>query len=220
MSLLFPSANASANQVRLPCARVQVRGRRYRVPLSGLIPTYVVLARRSPPSPGPCSPLGHQADKFPFDSRTVPFFRVAILPTNGHHLTLEDDIEPNLLGEDIHVAPTRIVSLENSLNGTVFPQDEIVSRLVSQRRSGQVETDELTQPVAILLLRSGSRSSCTSRDSSCTAMELGTFSYFAPTCFRLSLDPELRSSSSLFLHYPESGTLPPKLARRLRRSLT
>ncbi|KAH8090382.1 putative threonine aldolase [Filobasidium floriforme] len=51
----------------------------------------------------------------------------ALPPRNGHHLTLEDDILPNLqLGNDIHTAPTRLICLENTLAGTVFPQDEIV----------------------------------------------------------------------------------------------
>jgi threonine aldolase len=30
------------------------------------------------------------------------------------------------LGNDIHTAPTRLICLENTLAGTVFPQDEIV----------------------------------------------------------------------------------------------
>ncbi len=51
----------------------------------------------------------------------------SVVPANGHHLTLEDDIRPNLeLGEDIHTAPTRLISLENTLSGMIFPQDEIV----------------------------------------------------------------------------------------------
>ncbi|GHJ84499.1 hypothetical protein NliqN6_0901 [Naganishia liquefaciens] len=50
----------------------------------------------------------------------------AIAPANGKHLTLEDDVLPNLeLGEDVHTAPTRLISLENTLSGMVFPQREI-----------------------------------------------------------------------------------------------
>jgi threonine aldolase len=50
----------------------------------------------------------------------------AIAPANGKHLTLEDDVLPNLeLGEDIHIAPTRLISLENTLSGMVFPQHEV-----------------------------------------------------------------------------------------------
>lgn len=51
----------------------------------------------------------------------------SIVPANGHHLTLADDVLPNLeLGEDIHTAPTRLISLENTLSGMIFPQEEIV----------------------------------------------------------------------------------------------
>ncbi|KAM0750722.1 aromatic amino acid beta-eliminating lyase/threonine aldolase [Meredithblackwellia eburnea MCA 4105] len=50
---------------------------------------------------------------------------LAILPSNGHHLTLEDVEENIVRGDDIHSAPTRVVALENTLSGTIFPQDEI-----------------------------------------------------------------------------------------------
>ncbi|KAL7410835.1 pyridoxal phosphate-dependent transferase [Mrakia frigida] len=50
-----------------------------------------------------------------------------VLPTNGHHLTLEDDVEHNLvLDDNILQAPTKVVALENTLSGTIFPQEEIV----------------------------------------------------------------------------------------------
>ncbi|EJF66504.1 pyridoxal phosphate-dependent transferase [Dichomitus squalens] len=49
-----------------------------------------------------------------------------VIPSNGHHLTLEDVQEHVVLGDEIHSAPTAIISLENTLNGTIFPQDEIV----------------------------------------------------------------------------------------------
>jgi threonine aldolase len=49
-----------------------------------------------------------------------------LVPANGIHLTLED-IEPALqLGEDIHIAPTKLICLENTLSGMIFPQEEIV----------------------------------------------------------------------------------------------
>jgi len=48
-----------------------------------------------------------------------------IVPSNGHHLTLED-IMPHLqLGDNIHYRPTKLICLENTLAGTVFPQEEI-----------------------------------------------------------------------------------------------
>ncbi|KAF9297049.1 Threonine aldolase [Mortierella antarctica] len=51
---------------------------------------------------------------------------VPIMPANGHHLTVED-LEPRLVQDvDVHYAPTRVVSLENTLNGTIMPLEEIV----------------------------------------------------------------------------------------------
>ncbi len=50
----------------------------------------------------------------------------ALVPANGKYLTVED-IEPNLeLGENIHIAPTKLICLENTLSGMVFPQEEVV----------------------------------------------------------------------------------------------
>nr|XP_031861296.1 uncharacterized protein CI109_003268 [Kwoniella shandongensis]KAA5528368.1 hypothetical protein CI109_003268 [Kwoniella shandongensis] len=49
-----------------------------------------------------------------------------LVPSNGIHLTVED-IEPALqLGDNIHIAPTKLICLENTLSGIVFPQDEAV----------------------------------------------------------------------------------------------
>ncbi|KAG7753921.1 hypothetical protein KL911_002397 [Ogataea haglerorum] len=49
-----------------------------------------------------------------------------VIPANGLHLTLED-IQRHYIPDngDIHSAPTRVVSLENTLHGLVFPIDEI-----------------------------------------------------------------------------------------------
>jgi len=49
-----------------------------------------------------------------------------IVPSNGHHLTLEDVIPHLQLGENIHYRPTKLICLENTLAGTIFPQEEIV----------------------------------------------------------------------------------------------
>lgn len=50
-----------------------------------------------------------------------------IIPANGLYLTLDDDIIPNFVPEDgeIHSAPTKVISLENTLSGTIFPLEEI-----------------------------------------------------------------------------------------------
>jgi len=50
----------------------------------------------------------------------------AVKPTNGHHLTLEDVKGHVILTDDVHYAPTRVIALENTLDGCIFPQDEIV----------------------------------------------------------------------------------------------
>ncbi|KAF8446257.1 pyridoxal phosphate-dependent transferase [Boletus edulis BED1] len=50
---------------------------------------------------------------------------IPIFPENGHHLTWED-IEPRIVsGTDVHVAPTRVIALENTLNGTIIPQEDV-----------------------------------------------------------------------------------------------
>ncbi|KAG5648180.1 hypothetical protein DXG03_006135 [Asterophora parasitica] len=59
-----------------------------------------------------------------------------VIPSNGHHLTLAD-VEPEvILGEDIHFAPTEIISLENTLNGTIFPQQDIIEISTYARSHG------------------------------------------------------------------------------------
>ncbi|KAI8136913.1 pyridoxal phosphate-dependent transferase [Fennellomyces sp. T-0311] len=47
-----------------------------------------------------------------------------VICRNGIHVTA-DEIEGNLIEADIHTAPTRVVSLENTLSGLVLPIDEI-----------------------------------------------------------------------------------------------
>ncbi|KAJ7139900.1 pyridoxal phosphate-dependent transferase [Mycena epipterygia] len=51
----------------------------------------------------------------------------AVIPSNGHHLTLDDVRENMIVGSDVHLAPTEVVALENTLNGTIFPQEEIIA---------------------------------------------------------------------------------------------
>ncbi|KAJ7293353.1 pyridoxal phosphate-dependent transferase [Mycena rebaudengoi] len=51
----------------------------------------------------------------------------AVIPSNGHHLTLDDVRQNLILGSDVHFAPTEVVALENTLNGTIYPQEEIVA---------------------------------------------------------------------------------------------
>lgn len=60
----------------------------------------------------------------------------ALVPSNGHHLTLDDIDERVITGDDIHSAPTKIVALENTLSGMVFPQDEIVKISDAMHKEG------------------------------------------------------------------------------------
>ncbi|KAF2675488.1 l-allo-threonine aldolase [Microthyrium microscopicum] len=47
-----------------------------------------------------------------------------LVPKNGHHLTLEDIQANAVLDDDVHGCPTKVISLENTINGTVIPLDE------------------------------------------------------------------------------------------------
>ncbi|KAI9480701.1 MAG: pyridoxal phosphate-dependent transferase [Benjaminiella poitrasii] len=58
-----------------------------------------------------------------------------VVAANGIHITA-DEIEANLLGDDIYSAPTRVVSLENTLNGMIFPIEEIVKISQMARERG------------------------------------------------------------------------------------
>jgi threonine aldolase len=52
---------------------------------------------------------------------------------NGVHITAEEVIN-NIVEEDLHTAPTKVVSLENTLNGMIFPIEEI-KRISEHARS-------------------------------------------------------------------------------------
>ncbi|KAF9438278.1 Threonine aldolase [Entomortierella beljakovae] len=48
-----------------------------------------------------------------------------VTPANGRYLTVEDISSRIVLDVDVHYAPTRVISLENTLNGTIMPIKEI-----------------------------------------------------------------------------------------------
>ncbi|CCM02193.1 uncharacterized protein FIBRA_04273 [Fibroporia radiculosa] len=50
-----------------------------------------------------------------------------VLPSNGHHLTLEDVQNNVVISSDVHSCPTAIIELENTLNGTIIPQEEVIA---------------------------------------------------------------------------------------------
>ncbi|KAK5056706.1 hypothetical protein LTR84_012238 [Exophiala bonariae] len=49
----------------------------------------------------------------------------AVQPANNHHLTLEDIQKHAVISDDVHHAPTRVISLENTLDGTILPLSEV-----------------------------------------------------------------------------------------------
>jgi threonine aldolase len=48
-----------------------------------------------------------------------------VIPKNGSYLTLEDIKKHIVLSDDVHACPTRVISLENTLNGTIMPLAEV-----------------------------------------------------------------------------------------------
>uniref|UniRef100_A0A8H7YAX0 Aromatic amino acid beta-eliminating lyase/threonine aldolase domain-containing protein n=1 Tax=Psilocybe cubensis TaxID=181762 RepID=A0A8H7YAX0_PSICU len=52
---------------------------------------------------------------------------IAVVPTNKHHLTLQDVKDNIIISNDTHFAPTEVVALENTLNGTIIPQEEVIA---------------------------------------------------------------------------------------------
>lgn len=49
----------------------------------------------------------------------------AIRPLNGRYLTVLDAKKHAVLAYDVHKAPTRVVSIENTNSGTVIPLEEL-----------------------------------------------------------------------------------------------
>lgn len=48
-----------------------------------------------------------------------------VRPSNGIHLTLEDVREHAHIDDNVHTCPTRVISLENTLNGMLMPLSEV-----------------------------------------------------------------------------------------------
>ncbi len=73
---------------------------------------------------------------------------IPIKPSNGHHLTWDDDIRPALVLDqhEVHSAPTRLVCLENTLNGSIFPQAEIL-RIAQGLRDLHAEHSQRLDPL-------------------------------------------------------------------------
>lgn len=50
---------------------------------------------------------------------------IPITPKNGIHMTLEEVKSHVVLSDDVHACPTRVISLENTLNGMIMPLSEV-----------------------------------------------------------------------------------------------
>jgi threonine aldolase len=48
-----------------------------------------------------------------------------VVPANGVYLTLEDIKKNVVIGDEIHGCPTKVISLENTLGGTIMPLEEV-----------------------------------------------------------------------------------------------
>lgn len=77
-------------------------------------PHSVLLDARSHVNLHECGGLAYHSQ-----ASTIP-----VLPKNGRYLTLED-ISPNILTFNVHHAVTKVISLENTLNGMIMPLEEI-----------------------------------------------------------------------------------------------
>lgn len=123
---------------RLQAAVAQVTGKEDALFLSsGTLSNQLALCLHSAPIPAAvlCDHRAHvhvhEAGGIAFHSRATT---QAVVPRNGHHLTLEDVQEHVTREPDIYSPITRVVSLENSLNGTILPQEE-VERIAGYARS-------------------------------------------------------------------------------------
>ena len=61
-----------------------------------------------------------------------------VIPKNGVHLTLEDIKKHAVLGDNIHYCPTKLISLENTLDGMIMPLAE-AKRIVEWAHANDIK---------------------------------------------------------------------------------
>ncbi|KAK2026849.1 beta-eliminating lyase [Colletotrichum zoysiae] len=61
-----------------------------------------------------------------------------VVPQNGAYLTLEDIEATADLGDDVHICPTKVISLENTINGAITPLAE-VKRIAEFARKNDIK---------------------------------------------------------------------------------
>lgn len=59
-----------------------------------------------------------------------------VVPSNGVYLRLEDMEKHAALSDDVHACPTKVISLENTLRGTIIPLEEVKKILEFARKNG------------------------------------------------------------------------------------
>jgi len=104
---------------------------------SHIIGWWVLFSSLSPENESsgqPSCPFPHSPPTLPFKLTSPPGHREAgflaslsgalaipITPSNAHHLTLSDIKSHTITSTDIHACPTTLISLENTLNGSILP---------------------------------------------------------------------------------------------------
>ncbi|KAF9157581.1 Threonine aldolase [Actinomortierella ambigua] len=66
--------------------------------------------------------FNYEAGGISFHSQAAVY---PVMPSNEKYLTAEDVASKLILDVDVHYAPTRVIALENTLNGTIMPLEEI-----------------------------------------------------------------------------------------------
>jgi hypothetical protein len=95
-------------------------------------------------------------------------YLAAVRPSNGHHLRWEEDVEPNLvLGENIHLAPTKIVSLEvrrisSPPSCWLVPKLTLIVPTRASRTRSTAKSSRRTRLSRSRRMSGGKASSCTS----------------------------------------------------------
>ncbi|GJJ69924.1 threonine aldolase [Entomortierella parvispora] len=77
--------------------------------------------------------FNYEAGGISFHSQAAVY---PVMPSNGRFLTAEDVAARLILDVDVHYAPTRVISLENTLNGTVMPLEEMARIRLLTREHG------------------------------------------------------------------------------------
>ncbi|KAF2762358.1 l-allo-threonine aldolase [Pseudovirgaria hyperparasitica] len=121
-----------------------------------------------------------------------------VVPSNGHHLTLADVKKHATITESVYDCPTRVISLENTLWGTIFPLSDI--RAISKWARAQ------TPPIHMHL--DGARVWEAVAAGACTLRDMGECFDSIQMCFTKGLGAPLGSivtGSSAFIKRAKWG---------------